>query len=62
MNKKLNICAFALALLLLVPLAGCGEASDKAEPATTPEQTTAAPAPILPSLPLCRKNLCLKTK
>ena len=48
MNKKLNICAFALALLLLVSLAGCGEASDKAEPATTPEQTTTAPAPILP--------------
>ncbi|MBO5337998.1 MAG: right-handed parallel beta-helix repeat-containing protein [Lachnospiraceae bacterium] len=64
MNKKLNICAFVLALLLLVSLAGCGEASDKGEPAGTPGQTiaevpgqtiaetpgttSAAPAPILP--------------
>ncbi len=54
MDKKLNICAFALALLLLVPLAGCGGASDKGEPAgtseqisaVTPEQTSAAPEPI----------------
>lgn len=53
MDKKLNICAFALALLLLV---GCGGASDKGELAVTPEQTSAvtpeqssaAPAPILP--------------
>ena len=56
MNKKLNICAFALTLLLLVPLTGCGEASDIEESAVTqeqtsavtPEQTSAAPAPILP--------------
>ncbi len=48
MNKKLNICAFALALLLLVPLAGCSGASDKGEPVGMPEQTSAAPAPILP--------------
>ncbi len=56
MDKKLNICAFALALLLLVPLAGCGGASDKGEPAgtseqisaATPEPTSATPAPILP--------------
>ena len=56
MNKKLNICTFAMLLLLLVSLAGCGEASDKVEPAGTPEQaaiethepTTATPAPILP--------------
>ena len=47
MDKKLNICAFALALLLLVPLAGCGVASDKEEPAGTPGQT-ATPAPTLP--------------
>ena len=54
MDKKLNICAFALALLLLVSLAGCGGASDKGEPAgtseqisaVTPEQTSAAPEPI----------------
>jgi len=56
MNKKLNIYALALTLLLIVSLAGCGEASDKAEPAGTPEQTSvetpeptsATPAPILP--------------
>ncbi|MBP3602804.1 MAG: right-handed parallel beta-helix repeat-containing protein [Lachnospiraceae bacterium] len=48
MNKKLNICAFALALLLLLPLAGCGGVSDKEKPAETPEQTAAAPTPILP--------------
>ena len=46
MNKKLNICAFALALFLLVPLAGCGEASDKIEPSVTPEQTSATPSPV----------------
>ena len=54
MDKKLNICAFALALLLFVSLAGCGGASDKGEPAgtseqisaVTPEQTSAAPEPI----------------
>jgi len=51
MDKKLNICAFALALLLLVSLAGCGEASDKEEPAATPEQTSATPVPILPESP-----------
>ena len=50
MDKKLNICAFALALLLLVPLAGCGVASDKEEPAGTPVQT-ATPAPTLPESP-----------
>jgi len=50
MNKKLNICAFALALLLLVPLTGCGVASDKEEPAGTPGQT-ATPAPTLPESP-----------
>jgi len=51
MDKKLNICAFALALLLLVPLAGCGGVSDKGEPAGTPGQTSAASAPILPESP-----------
>lgn len=50
MDKKLNICAFALALLLLVPLAGCGVASGKGEPAGTPGQT-ATPAPTLPESP-----------
>ncbi len=47
-NKKLNICAFALALILLVPLVGCSGASDKGEPAMAPEQTTTASAPVLP--------------
>ena len=51
MDKKLNICAFALALLLLVSLAGCGGASDKGDPAGMPGQTSTAPAPILPELP-----------
>ena len=51
MDKKLNIFAFALALLLLVPLAGCGGTPDKGEPAVTPGQTSAAPAPILPESP-----------
>lgn len=51
MDKKLNICTFALVLLLLVPLTGCGGSSDKGEPAGTPGQTTAAPAPILPEPP-----------
>ena len=51
MDKKLNVCAFALALLLLVSLAGCSGASDKEEPAVTPEQTSTAPAPILPESP-----------
>lgn len=50
MDKKLNICAFVLALFLLVPLAGCGVASDKEEPAGTPGQT-ATPAPTLPESP-----------
>lgn len=48
MDKKLNICAFVLALLLLVPLAGCGRASEKGEPAVTPGQTSAASASVLP--------------
>ena len=55
MNKKLNICALVLAFLLLM-IAGCGGASDKGESveaseqtsAETPEQTSVAPAPILP--------------
>lgn len=61
MDKKLNICAFALAILLLVSLVGCGEASDKGEPvgtpgqtsttAGTPGQTSATPAPILTEPP-----------
>ena len=51
MTKKLNIRAFALALLLLVPLVGCGGVSDKGEPAGPPGQTSAAPAPILPESP-----------
>lgn len=41
MDKKLNICAFMLALLLLVSLAGCGGASDKGEPPTPPEESVA---------------------
>ena len=45
MDKKLNICAFALALLLLVSLAGCSKASDKGEPAVTPGQTSITPTP-----------------
>ena len=45
MDKKLNICAFVLALLLLVSLAGCGKTSDKAEPAGTPGQTSTTPLP-----------------
>ena len=49
MGKKLSVCAFALALLLLVPLSGCGGPSEKGEPAGTPEQTSPAPAPILPA-------------
>lgn len=48
MDKKLNIYAFALALLLLVSLAGCGGASAKGEPARTSGQTSTASAPILP--------------
>ena len=51
MDKKLNVCAFALVLLLLVSLAGCSGASDKEEPAVTSEQTSTAPAPILPESP-----------
>ena len=59
MDKKLNICAFALALLLLVPLAGCGGASaDKGEPDGTPGQTSAAPAPILPEPPRSAGRIC----
>ena len=46
MDKKRNICAFVLALLLLVPLAGCGGASGNGESAGTPGQTAATPAPI----------------
>ena len=51
MNKKLNICAFALALLLLMPLTGCGGASDKGEPVGTLGQTSNDQAPILPEPP-----------
>ena len=51
MDIKLNICAAALALLLLVSLAGCGETSDKVEPAGTPGPTSAASAPIQPESP-----------
>lgn len=49
MNKKLNICTFAMLLLVLVSLAGCGEASDKVESAGTTEQAAIeTPEPILP--------------
>ena len=56
MNKKLNICALTLVLLLLLSLAGCGGDSDtvesagKSEPTNTetPGTTSATPAPILP--------------
>jgi len=48
MDKKLNICVFAMALLLLVSLVGCGEASEKGEFAVTPEQESAASVSTLP--------------
>ena len=48
MDKKLNICVFALALLLLVSLVGCGEASEKGEFAVTPEQESAVSVSTLP--------------
>ncbi|MBQ9140161.1 MAG: right-handed parallel beta-helix repeat-containing protein [Lachnospiraceae bacterium] len=51
MDKKLNICTFALVLLLLVSLTGCSGTSDKEEPAVTSEQTSATPAPILAESP-----------
>ena len=49
MDKRLNICAFVLALLLL--LAGCGGTSGKGEPVGTPGQTSVAPTPSLPEPP-----------
>ena len=48
MDKKSNICAFVLTLMLLVPLAGCSGTSDKGEPTVTPGQTSATPTQILP--------------
>lgn len=48
MDKKLNICATALALLLLIPLVGCGGASDKGESVETAGHTSTTPAPIPP--------------
>jgi len=48
MDKKSNICAFVLTLMLLVPLAGCNGTSDKGEPTVTPGQTSATPTQILP--------------
>ena len=56
MDKKLNICAFVRALLLFVLLTGCSGASDKGVPAEMPEQTSAAPAPILPEPPTTSEN------
>ena len=47
MDKKSNICAIILTLLLLVPLAGCGGTYEKDEPAESPEQISAIPTPIL---------------
>ena len=50
-NKKLNICASALALLLLVSLVGCVGFFEKEEPAVTSEQTPPDPAPVLSEPP-----------
>ena len=51
MEKKLMIRVFAPAILLLALLAGCGGPSEKAEPAGTPEPTSAAPATMQPESP-----------
>ena len=50
-NKKWNICASALALLLLVSLVGCVGFFEKEEPAVTSEQTPPDPAPVLSEPP-----------
>ena len=56
MDKKLNICAFVLALLLFVLLTGCSGASDKGVPAEMPEQISATPASILSEPPITSEN------
>ncbi len=47
-SKKSNIVKLFLLAMILCICSGCGGASDKGEPAVTPEQTSTAPTPILP--------------